>query len=142
MRILSDIFEKAGVDVVFSGHAHDYQRTFPLKFNAKREGGRIVTNPDGTIDGEFTFDKQYDGTTKTKPNGIIYLVTGAGGAKLYGPISEKFPSIPQTFNLKFDCTHHSFTACDISEGVLKVNQIAADGKVIDSFTITKSAHTK
>jgi predicted phosphodiesterase len=138
MRLLSDLFERAGVDVVFSGHAHDYQRTYPLKFSAKQDNGKFVVNPDGTVDGAFAFDKQYDGMQKTKPNGIIYLVTGAGGAKLYGPISEKIPSIEQTFTLKFDSTHFSFTACDINGSVLKVKQISGEGQTIDSFTITKA----
>jgi len=141
MRLLSDIFEKAGVDVVFSGHAHDYQRSYPLKFKAKREGGKPAINSDGTVDGDFSFDKQYDGVTKTKPHGIIYLVSGAGGAPLYGPISNKFPSIPRTFTLKFDSDHYSFTACDIDGPILKINQITGDGSVLDSFSIEKSRNT-
>jgi hypothetical protein len=141
MRLLSDVFENAGVDVVFSGHAHDYQRSYPLKFKAKREGGKLSVNSDGTVDGDFTFDKQYDGVSKTRPQGIIYLVTGAGGAPLYGPITEKNASIPKTFTLKFDSTHYCFTACDIDGPTLKVKQIAGDGSVVDSFTIEKS-HNK
>jgi len=138
MRLLSDLFERGGVDIVFSGHAHDYQRSYPLKFKAKREGGKPAINSDGTVDGDFTFDKQYDGLSKTKPHGIIYLVTGAGGAKLYGPISERFPSIPKTFTFKFDSDHYSFTACDINGPTLKINQINGDGTILDSFTVEKS----
>ena len=32
MRIVADILEEAGVDIVFSGYAHSYQRTYPLRF--------------------------------------------------------------------------------------------------------------
>jgi hypothetical protein len=36
MRWLSPIFEANNVDVVFSGHVHNYQRSFPLKFVPRR----------------------------------------------------------------------------------------------------------
>src|SRR5262249_32704384 len=116
------------------------QRSYPLTFKAKQEGKKLVVNPDGTVDGEFTFDKHYDGVTKNKPNGIIYLVSGAGGAPLYGPISSKIPTIPRTFTLKLASDHFSFTQCDINGQTLKVNQINADGSTLDSFTIEKSPH--
>ncbi|HZW30985.1 MAG TPA: metallophosphoesterase family protein, partial [Isosphaeraceae bacterium] len=32
MRILAEVFEAGRVDVVFNGHVHNYQRTFPLHF--------------------------------------------------------------------------------------------------------------
>ena len=35
MRLVSDILEQRGVDIVFNGHVHNYQRTRPLKFLAK-----------------------------------------------------------------------------------------------------------
>ena len=78
MRLLCDLFEQGGVDIVFSGHAHDYQRTFPLTFKAKRDCERLTVNPDGTVSGEFSFDKTYDGQTNNHPHGIIYLVSGGG----------------------------------------------------------------
>jgi acid phosphatase type 7 len=138
MRLLCDLFEQGGVDIVFSGHAHDYQRTFPLTFKAKRENDRLTVNPNGTVDGEFSFDKAFDGQTNNHPHGIIYLVSGAGGAKLYGSVKEKNPFIQQTFTLKFNGEDYSFTSCNISGSSLSVRQISGDGKVIDSFTVEKA----
>ena len=83
MRLLSDIFQKDGVDVVFCGHAHDYQRTFPLRFNVRTRNGAMLINADGTVDGDIILDREFDGKTKCKPKGVIYLVSGAGGAQLY-----------------------------------------------------------
>ena len=34
MRLVSDVLEHRGVDIVFNGHVHNYQRTRPLKFLA------------------------------------------------------------------------------------------------------------
>lgn len=48
-----DIFERFGVDLYFNGHAHDYERTWPIR------GGRI--------------DQE----------GVIYVTTGGAGAPLH-----------------------------------------------------------
>ena len=58
MRRLSEIFEAGGVDIVFNGHVHNYQRSFPLRF--KPDSG-AVTNLAG---GEWTLDKKYDGASQ------------------------------------------------------------------------------
>lgn len=54
-RTIVPVLEAAGVDVMFNGHDHTYQRTHALC------GGEVV--PDG--------------------RGTVYVVTGAGGAALY-----------------------------------------------------------
>ena len=40
MRVLAEVFEAGRVDVVWSGHVHNYQRTFPLTFRPERATGR------------------------------------------------------------------------------------------------------
>jgi len=52
-RSLVPLYEKYGVDVVWVGHIHDYERTWPLK------GGEVVED-----------------------GGVIYIQTGGGGAPL------------------------------------------------------------
>ncbi len=32
MRLVADLLEKGGVDIVFNGHVHNYQRSHPLRF--------------------------------------------------------------------------------------------------------------
>jgi predicted phosphodiesterase len=142
MRLLCDLFDTGNVDVVFSGHAHDYQRSFPLKFTATRKNGQPTINTDGTVDGAILLDKDYDGEKNQHPSGIIYLVSGAGGAPLYGPISIKNPNIPRTFTKIFDSDHHSFTDCVVSGNSLAIKQIAGDGTIVDSFNIQKAPSRK
>ena len=86
MRLVSDVLEHRGVDIVFNGHVHNYQRTRPLKFLAKPA-------PDGTfksgldmVDGDFEIDTVFNGVTDTTPDGVLYIVTGAGGAGATIPI--------------------------------------------------------
>lgn len=100
MRGLSSVFEKGHVNLVFAGHVHNYQRSFPLTFEAKPGGFDRTT---GVLNGEWTLDKAYDGKKYTKPSGIIYLVSGAGGANVYDPEQETKPETWLSFTDKFVC---------------------------------------
>jgi len=53
MKVLAPVFEQYNVDVVFNGHIHAYERSYPLRNNK--------------IDEE---------------NGVVYITTGGGGASL------------------------------------------------------------
>lgn len=133
MRLIVDELEKGGVDIVFAGHAHNYQRSFPLHF--KPSTGKM--NSDGTVDGTITLDKNYDSTTNTKPNGIIHIVTGAGGARLYSPTDSKEIVRMGDFLLKTISDCHSYTMCKVDGGNLSITQISDAGKVIDKFALRK-----
>lgn len=135
MRLLSDVFEETGVDVVWAGHVHNYQRTYPLFFKANQSNGKPTINADGTVTGTFKLDKEYNGSTVTKPKGVLYIVTGAGGAELY---SEKQQTDKTEFVYKFIGDVHSYTVCDITGDTMKVNQLSEDGAVIDEFKLTKN----
>src|SRR5215208_1869749 len=72
------LFDKYGVDLVFSGDNHNYQRTFPLKYDENNSLNPLITNTNTTY---------YDDL-----NGQIYLITGVGGRSLY-PITEQAPFV-------------------------------------------------
>src|SRR5262249_31229676 len=80
MRVLADLFEQGKVDIVFGGHVHNYQRTYPLHYTAKPGADGKLVAANGAVAGEWTLDKTFDGKRHTKPNGILYLITGGGGA--------------------------------------------------------------
>ena len=131
MRMISDILSKYKVDMVFAGHAHCYERSYPLVFSPKAGARQFSLAADGTVDGAFTFDRNFDGITKTKPKGIIHIVTGAGGAKLYPQGS------PSEYILKFDSSDYSYTNMEVVDKTVSIKQINTKGKVIDQFTVTK-----
>jgi predicted phosphodiesterase len=131
-RVLSDVFEAGGVDVVIAGHVHNYQRTYPLTFQADK-----VSFPLKQVSGKWTLDKSYDGAQNTQPKGIIYLVTGAGGAELYDQAQTDDPSSWLEFTAKFQSKVHSLTSAEIDGRTAKFRQISESGDVLDSFTITK-----
>ena len=137
MRMLSDIFQEGKVDIVFSGHAHDYQRTFPILFEPKIQNGRPYQNPDGTVDGTIKLDKEFDGEKITSPKGIIYIVTGAGGAILYKSLPGAITAAMMDFTDKFDAKHFSLSSCHVTGKKFEMQQLAEDGTVLDKFIVEK-----
>ena len=84
MRVLAPLFERCGVDLVLSGHEHNYQRARPLKFMPAGPGKSAdLGAKDRRVPGVFTIDTSFDGIRNTRPNGVLYIVTGAGGKHLY-----------------------------------------------------------
>jgi hypothetical protein len=137
MRLLCDVFEAGGVSIVFSGHVHNYQRTYPLKFAVKTYADGHAPEPAHAVEGKITLDRAYDGTARTKPDGIIYLVTGAGGADLYDPDQTDAISTWQPFTTKFIANVYSLTVLDITPNATTVRQIGADGRELDRFTVAR-----
>ena len=147
MRLLSPVLEELKVDLVLTGHVHNYQRSVPLKFDPKKneDGTMYVISKEGQVDGKFTLDSTFDGITNTKPNGIIYIVTGAGGAPLYdkhytnNPALWKHdpPSNWAPFTVKMISDVHSFTMIETTKEKLNLKQLDAKGNLLDEFSVTK-----
>ena len=143
MRLLAPLFEAGKVDVVFNGHVHNYQRSYPLRFVPDKQGTLLVGGRDNkavrgrVVNGQWKLDKTFDGQTDTTPDGVIYVVTGAGGQKLYNPEQNDDPDSWQKFTAKFVSRVHSLTVADVNGQTLTVRQVAADGQELDRFTITR-----
>jgi 3',5'-cyclic AMP phosphodiesterase CpdA len=141
MRVLVDVLEAGRVDVVWTGHVHNYQRTFPLTFQAERgPDGQPVRRAD-KIPGRWTLDTEYDGRVHTRPRGVIYVITGGGGADLYYPYQEDDPSSWQPFTCELIARVHSLTVADVDGPTLTVRQLADDGRELDRFIVTKAPRT-
>ena len=104
--ILVPAIEAVDVDVVFCGHNHIYERTHPMR------AGRV--SPD---------------------NGVLYIVSGAGGKSLYKEKHGDAPHMAAYNNKKY-----SFTRVQVSgDGDrLDISQISADNQILDSVTLCKS----
>ena len=133
MRRLAPIFEAGKVDIVFAGHVHNYQRSFPLKFVADAAGGASKNEVPGT----WTLDKTFGDGAKAKPTAPIYIVSGGGGAGLYDPAQMKQPETWQSFTNKFVSDVHSFSLVEIDGKTFKLRQISETGKEVDAFRISK-----
>lgn len=146
MRVLSPIFEKFGVDLVLSGHEHNYQRTRPLKFVPTDESeAKAIGKGKRMVPGKFVVDRNYDGQKTTRPDGIIYLTTGAGGNSLYDPEMNQNPEswlheedAKADYVAKMISDRHSLTVIDLDRRSLIWRQVDEWGQEIDRATITKA----
>ena len=138
-RVLAPLFELGRVDLVFNGHVHNYQRSFPLRF-APSPGSAAAAQAGGgsrKVEGEWRLDRAFDGRTRTRPEGVIYLVTGGGGAHLYDPEQQDEPASWQPFTHKFISKVHSFTVVDIDGPRLTVRQVSDRGEELDRFVLDR-----
>jgi hypothetical protein len=133
MRPLSPIFEAGHVDVVFAGHVHNYQRSFPLTFTP--DGSPM--GPKGEVAGDWKLDKTFGDGAGAKPQGVIYIVSGGGGAELYNPEQQSDPTSWQSFTSKFVSQVHSLSVVDIDGKTFRMKQLSETGDVVDSFRIAK-----
>jgi hypothetical protein len=67
--IYHPIFDKYNVDLVLQAHSHNYQRSYPIKYNENNPLNPTIANKD---------EKEYK-----NPNGIIFAIVGTGGADLH-----------------------------------------------------------
>ena len=140
MRLLSPIFEAGNVDVVFNGHVHNYQRSFPLTFipdTMDASGTRVKIKIDGKLGGKWTLDKNFDGSKNKKPKGVIYIVTGAGGQRLYNTEQTNLPTSWQPFTDKFISTDNTISFIEVVKNKFQFKQINTKGETVDSFIIEK-----
>jgi calcineurin-like phosphoesterase family protein len=141
MRLISPILEQGKVDIVFAGHVHNYQRTYPLTFKPDNLGTQLVgannVKTGKTVNGRWKLDKDFNGKRNTKPNGIIYITTGAGGQGLYNPEQTKDKDSWQKFTVRFESTVHSFTLMDVNGSELILRQVDINGNEVDKVKIVK-----
>ncbi|GAC1466538.1 MAG: hypothetical protein NVSMB9_07190 [Isosphaeraceae bacterium] len=139
LRVLAPSLEKGKVTVVFNGHVHNYQRTRPLRFvvETTAEGKDRTHGPQGQLNGHFSLDRTYDGTTHTRPDGVIYIVTGAGGARLYNVDQHDVPTSWKDYTARFVSNIHSLTLVDVTPDTLTLRQVSSTGKELDRFLITR-----
>ncbi|MDW0127992.1 MAG: metallophosphoesterase [Nitrososphaeraceae archaeon] len=122
------IFEKYGVDLVLSGHNHNYQRTHPITYNPNDSSEPVVTN-----DRTTEYNSQKDG--------IVFAIVGTGGVNFYS-FDGQAPFVDTQFANKF-----GFLNIDISNGNphTKLTGTFYDNKgdqILDQFTIGKEIKNK
>ncbi len=93
MRAAAKFLEDHGVNMVFNGHEHNYQRTYPIR--ALNAAATPVTTGGPLVN----IDTAFDGVNQTVPDGVLYLVEGAGGNRDFdgdlAPARGQGPGIDQ-----------------------------------------------
>jgi 3',5'-cyclic AMP phosphodiesterase CpdA len=115
------LFEKYGVNLVLQGHAHTYERTYPLRFNSRDSEQPIVTGEDSS-------------NNYRSQDGLVIATVGTAGAD---PTRLYIPSELTAFQ---ETDVFGFLNVDVSsDGTTLVGKFYdnADGEIKDTFTITK-----
>lgn len=107
---LSPLFDSFGVDVVLTGHAHFYERTYPVRAN----GSRASTNQ----------------SDYTNPGAPIYMVTGGGGADPQSQCSSSRAAWSVTCRSVYE-----FLEITVSPTTIQLSAIDPNGATIDGFTL-------
>jgi hypothetical protein len=137
MAIIADVLEHGGVDIVFNGNTHNYQRSHPVRFMPKPGPcGRMICDWP-RVDGDIKIDRGYDGVARTRADGVIYIITGAGGSGLDEAQQTNNPATWQPFTRAFIADVPSLTVVDVNGRRLTVRQVSGDGQELDRFTLTK-----
>ena len=112
------LFERYGVDLLFSGHAHNYERTYPLFYNDMTPSQPIIVE---------------NGKTDYKsPKGMFQIIVGTGGID-HDPFSNQEP-----FVVYQQDSSYGFLNIGIidQENVLIGKYYDNDGDILDEFKIS------
>jgi hypothetical protein len=126
------LFEQYNVDLVLQGHQHNYQRTYPIKYDSDTPISPIITDRNRN--------------TYTNPEGQIFLTVGTAGASLHSLNGNKAPYLiiaqDEVYGfLNVDVTTNNNGGATVLIGTFYSNDDdnGASREITDQFTITKSA---
>ncbi len=130
-EVFVPILESHGVDLVFAGHSHDYERTMLIDGH---EGSSATFGPQHVID-PGDGDREGDGAY-VKPTlgpgpreGAIYTVAGSSGQVSGGTLDH--PAMRVSYNL------HGAVVLDIDGAILDARFVAPGGEILDRYRVVK-----
>jgi hypothetical protein len=117
------IFDQYDVDMVLNGHNHNYERSFPIRYDSAGDPDTPIVTTTET-------------TNYVNPDGIIFVTAGTAGAGLYQWDGKAYFIEDQQDD------YHGFLNIDISGTRLSAKYFSIrynpDQLVVeDRFTITK-----
>ncbi len=143
-RRLAPLLEACKVDLVLSGHVHNYQRSHPLRFQPF-PGTPKGASSSAYVNGSFAIDTTFDGADDTTPDGVLYIVAGGGGTTLNKtPVKDNLEDLPEEgrdnfapFNATTFATDNSFVLLETSGSRLTLRALDSNGKEVDRVAIDK-----
>ena len=119
-EVYHPLFQRYGVDILFSGHAHNYQRTYPLFYNYVNSSQPII-------------DEENDKTEYRSPHGMFQIIVGTGGIN-FDHFSNQEPYV-----IYQQDSSYGFLNIDVIDqgNVLIGKYYSNDGYILDSFQFIK-----
>ncbi|MET1254160.1 DNRLRE domain-containing protein [Aliikangiella maris] len=127
------IIESYGVDLVFSGHSHSYERSYLIDGHYGSSGtfnsSHLKDGGDGREDGNGAYQK----VDQAANAGAVYTVAGASGKTSGGSLNHPamFTSLNQLGSV----------ILDINGNRLDAKHLRSDGVVTDHYTVIKGEDT-
>jgi Calcineurin-like phosphoesterase len=119
-NIYQKYFDQYGVDVVLEGHVHNYQRTYPIRYDSGSPSSPIITSTSST--------------DYTDPTGEIFALVGTGGVNFHG-LSGKSSFVKYQQDDRFGALDLSI---ENNGDTLAGRYYTNDGVKRDTFKIHKS----
>jgi hypothetical protein len=138
---ISPILERFGVDLVLSGHSHDYERSYLLNGYTGNEASFNVS-----VNALDSSSAKYDGTANScvyqtvsgqSAHGTVYVVTGSAGGASDG-IQLGYPHNAMPFSMY----QGGMFYFEVEGNRLDAKFIRNDGVIADNFTIMKDVGVK
>jgi len=130
------VFDRYGVDLVYSGHSHIYERSYYINGHTG-----LADTFDPSVNAELNDmgmpatgqgDEAYSQITRNGTDDkVVYTVAGNGGKVTF--VSEGFPHPAHFFS---ELTLGS-VVIDLNETTLDARFIGVTGEVLDSYTVTR-----
>jgi hypothetical protein len=114
------LFDEYEVDLVLAGDIHNYQRTFPLRYNANNPAGLTITSTNAS--------------NYTDPEGAIYAIVGTGGFSLHNFSDKALFVLSQQDDFFGELDIKITDNGNRMEGKFYRN---SNNAILDSFSITK-----
>lgn len=124
------IIESYGVDLVFSGHSHSYERSYLIdghygSSSSFDRSSHLIDGGNGRENGDGAYQKQ----GQAAHAGAIYTVAGASGKTSGGRLNH--PAMYASLN------ELGSVVLDVSNNRLDAVHLRADGAITDSYTLLK-----
>jgi hypothetical protein len=113
------LFEKYDVDLVLQAHNHNYERSYPIKYNNANSSSPIITDANTN--------------NYSNPEGQIFVTAGTGGRSSYGFLAKEPYMVTQYVG-------YGFLNIDVIDNGQTFNATfySNDGSIKDQFSIKKN----
>lgn len=129
---LVPIFDKYGVDLVLTGHSHNYERSYLLNgFNGTEAEFEKEEHALSSSSAKYNMEENSCPYLK-KDAGTVYMVAGTGG--WVGGKSDGYPHDAMYFS---DSEETGAVIIDIEDKVLTVKYLTSKGVALDNFVMVK-----
>ena len=123
-------------EVVQRGAARESGAGGLAAWRGAHHGAKRGASKDELAKDDWTIDKSFDGQKNRKPKGVVYIVDGAGGNRLYNNELNKERAKWKPFQAEY-MAEYSFSIVSVKGKTFSLRQIDNTGKEIDRIEIKK-----